>query len=383
VNPSKSLFGLAVAAALAATTVHPFAFGDDEPEAAAAASPVVHTVMTKLDNPRGIALGPDGSVFVAEAGTGGREKGPCSPGTQTCYGHTGAVTRLWKGVQERVVTGLPSVAFPAGNSARGPHDIAVHGMGNARVTLGLEYSAATRDARGWVGSGWLADVPANVLMAPADQLRPKGWSLDVDMAAFEALADPDPRIVESDPYGIVADEDGYVVVDASGNSLVRVPKRGDPSVLAVFPTRPQRTWDSVPTGVAIGPDGAFYVGELVGFGVTPPSGEAKVYRVVPGEAPTVFCSGFNRVIDIGFDTDGSLWVLQHSTQPQLPLAGGVLWRVVPPPLESADRSCPERQQIDTGVALDGPTAFALAPDAIYISNRGARAAVGEVLRIER
>jgi len=379
VNHSRPLLGLAFAV-LATTPA--IAMADDDP-AAAASSVVVTVVMKDLDNPRGIALGPDGSVFVAEAGTGGREKGPCTPGTQTCYGHTGAVTRLWKGVQERVATKLPSIAFPQGNSARGPHDIAFHGMGNARVTLGLEFSAATRDAREWVGSGWLADLPANVLMAPSDELRPNGWSLDVDMAAFETFADPDPRIVESDPYGIVADEDGYVVVDASGNSLVRVPKHGDPSVLAVFPTRPQRTWDSVPTGVAIGPDGAFYVGEFVGFGVAPPDGEAKVYRVVPGEAPTVFCSGFNRIIDVGFDTDGSLWVLQHSTLAPLPLTGGVLWRVVPPPLDSADRSCPDRKKIDTGVALDNPTAFALARDAIYISNRGSKAKVGEVLRIER
>jgi len=39
--------------------------------------------------------------------------------------------------------------------------------------------------------------------------------------------------------------------------------------------------------------------------------------------------------------------------------------------------------VDTGVVLDTPTAIAIGPDrALYISNRGTRVGVGEVLRIE-
>jgi hypothetical protein len=135
--------------------------------------------------------------------------------------------------------------------------------------------------------------------------------------------------------------------------------------------------------VAAVPSDAYYVGEFTGFGAPLPGpGEAKIYRVVPGESPTVFCRGFDRIIDIAFDDDGSLWVLQYSTLAN-PVTGGALFRVVPPPLDSADRSCPDRQLVDTGVVLDQPTAVALLPDAIYISNRGGRIGVGEVLRIER
>jgi hypothetical protein len=74
--------------------------------AAAAAS--VTTVMTGLDNPRGLAVGPEGALYVAEAGRGG--PGPCVVlrGTPQCYGPTGAASRLWHGVQERIATGLPS-----------------------------------------------------------------------------------------------------------------------------------------------------------------------------------------------------------------------------------------------------------------------------------
>src|SRR6185436_19954638 len=41
-----------------------------------ASDPVVTTVMTHLDNPRGLAFGPGGALFVAEAGYGGA---PCPP----------------------------------------------------------------------------------------------------------------------------------------------------------------------------------------------------------------------------------------------------------------------------------------------------------------
>src|SRR5438132_14309987 len=61
-----------------------------------------------LDSPRGLAFGPEGALYVAEAGRGGT--GPClnSPeGGQACYGASGAVTRIWRGTQQRLATGLP------------------------------------------------------------------------------------------------------------------------------------------------------------------------------------------------------------------------------------------------------------------------------------
>ena len=71
-------------------------------------------VMSGLDNPRGLTfvLGEDDddwALYVAEAGSGG--SGPCAMvrGAEHCAGTTGAVTRYQSGVQQRIVTGLPSV----------------------------------------------------------------------------------------------------------------------------------------------------------------------------------------------------------------------------------------------------------------------------------
>ena len=78
------------------------------------AAPKVTVVMSGLDNPRGLAFGPEGALYVAEAGRGGG--GPCVMLRMAlqCYGPSGAVTRYWKGVQERILTGLPSQVNPAG-----------------------------------------------------------------------------------------------------------------------------------------------------------------------------------------------------------------------------------------------------------------------------
>jgi glucose/arabinose dehydrogenase len=39
------------------------------------AAPTVEVIMSGLDNPRGLALGPEGALYVVEAGRGGT--GPC------------------------------------------------------------------------------------------------------------------------------------------------------------------------------------------------------------------------------------------------------------------------------------------------------------------
>jgi hypothetical protein len=50
----------------------------------------------------------------------------------------------------------------------------------------------------------------------------------------------------------------------------------------------------VPNAVTIGPDGAYYVGQLTGFPFIP--GAANVFRVpAGGGAPTPFLTGFTKV----------------------------------------------------------------------------------------
>ena len=286
----------------------------------AVATPPFQVVMSGLDNPRGLAWGPEGALYVAEAGHGGTQ--PCFPSAATggpqFAGFTGGVSRLWHGVQERIVSDLPSIAPPGGVAALGPHNVAMLGRGNARVTIGLGTDPANRAICGEVGPqlGWIARV------------LPSGhWRLETDLAAYEAANNPDHGLPDSNPYSLLAEPASQVATDAGGNDLLRIRANGAISTIATFPSRAQgRYTDSVPTAVAVGPDGAYYVGELTGAPFTP--GQANVWRVVPGEAPTVFASGFTHIIDITFGSDGSLYVLEFSN-PIMFASPGDLWRVAP------------------------------------------------------
>ena len=140
--------------------------------------------------------------------------------------------------------------------------------------------------------------------------------------------------------------------------------------MAVFPSRPARSTDAVPTGVVRGPDGAYYVSELTG---TPFSaGAARIYRVMPGQAPEVYLTGFKTAIDLDFGPDGSLYVLQLATGPVFFSGPGEIVRVAP------DGS---RSVVVNGLSM--PTSILVGPDgALYVTNKGTAIGAGEVLRVE-
>jgi len=328
----------------------------------ALAQPVVTRVMSGLDNPRGLAFGPEGALYVAEAGRGG--PGPCwtNPVNSEvrCYGPTGAITRLWRGVQERIATGLPSLAQPGGITASGPNDIAFQGRGGAYVTIGLGGDEATRTALG----------PAGHFFGTLIHMSASGqWRTVADLLAHEESQNPAGGPVDSNAYGVLAAAGERIVTDAGGNSLLRVDANGAISTVAVFPSRPARATDSVPTSVAIGPDSAYYVGELTGVPFA--AGAANVYRVVPGAAPAVFQSGFKTIMDIAFGPDGSLYVVEHASGAFFSGPGRLL------------RIAPDGTRTTIVAALNRPTSVAVGPDGtLYVTNNGVTPGDGEVLKIE-
>src|SRR5688572_1201017 len=93
---------------------------------------VIRETMSGLSSPRGLAFGPDGGLYVTEAGSGG--DGPTftrGDGVELSLGATGAVSRSLAGTQERVLDGLPSLAREDGTDAGGLNDILFDGAGQA------------------------------------------------------------------------------------------------------------------------------------------------------------------------------------------------------------------------------------------------------------
>ena len=322
----------------------------------------VATVMSGLDNPRGLAIGPEGALYVAEAGRGG--DGPCgtnAPGETRCYGATGAVSRLWRGEQDRFATGLPSHALPGGFQAIGPNDIAFVGR-SAYVTLGLGDDASLRTELGRGGElfGFLLQIPAS-----------GRWKPIADVSLLEFSSNPGGGPIDTNPYGVLAEPGARIVADAGANALVRVDASGRTRTIAVFPSRAQgRNTDAVPTAVVRGTDGAYYVSELTGAPFA--LGAARIYRVVPGSVPQIYLSGFTTITDLEFDGDGNLYVVEHSTGPVFFQQPGRLLRVAP------DGT---REVVLSG--LIRPTSVTIGWDGeVYVTNRGITPGEGAVLRID-
>ncbi len=333
------------------------------------------TVAAGLDNPRGIAFGPEGALYVAEAGRGG--EGPCIPGAEgdVCLGFTGAVTRVWRGHQTRVAAGLPSLAGPDGGGAGGPHGISVQGRGNLLVAVGLGQDPAARDDASQLAG--LAPALGTLVKVSAGG----EWRSVADVSAHEASDNPDGGDLDSNPFGLVARASDRLVTDAGGNALVAVSPSGYTTTLAVFPSRlvplppdfgeGTIPMQSVPTSVAIGPDGACYVGELTGFPF--PVGGARVYRVDESGSVSVYADGFTNVIGIAFAPDGSLLVLEIATHSLL--SGD--------PAGALVRVHDGGRDVLASEGLIMPGGVAVGPDgAAYVSNCSVCAGGGTVERIE-
>lgn len=265
---------------------------------------LLDVVAEGLANPRGMEFGADDALYVAENGVGGDECREVEPGFELCFGDSGSVSRFTSAGLERVFTGLPSYSDPFGGAA-GPSDVSFDEAGNAYVTIQLGAPAVARDELGEVAEnfGKLARI------TPDGQV-----DYVADLAQYELENNPDGEPsadmgpADSNPFAVVADGDAAIVADAGGNTLLRVVDGGI-ETLAVFPKAetPEGPRQSVPTSVVVGPDGAYYVGELGGES----PGAARVWRVDPnGGEPEVYQEGFFFILDLVFGPDDSLYVLQ-------------------------------------------------------------------------
>jgi hypothetical protein len=169
-----------------------------------------------------------------------------------------------------------------------------------------------------------------------------------DLFAFELRVNPDGNPVPnpgpnpSNPFDVEALSGGQVLVaDAAGNSLLIVDQQGNVDWIATLPNEvvssanvkailgcpaspsplcnlpAQAPAQAVATSVAVGPDGAYYMGELKG--IPAPKGESRIWRIEPGTrhavcgtspACRVVADGFTSIVDLEFGPNGTLYVVE-------------------------------------------------------------------------
>jgi hypothetical protein len=343
-------------------------------------APTVTVVASGLNSPKQLTIGP-GGVYVAESGTGGST---CvtAGGTSECEGKTGAVALVTPFGTRNVITGLSSV-LEGNEGAAGPAAIA---FGRGKTALLFQDTAVNPDGTTAVqGPG--ADAFGKLLLARRSW-RSLSWSVGANLAAFAAANPQDPATLgglpgsettyDSDPYDVVPYRDGFAIADAGANDVLWLSSKGQLSILARLPFIPMVfdgiTVDAqaVPTSLAVGPDGALYVGELVGFPDQP--GSSSIYRIVPGRAPSVVASGLTAVTAIAFDREGRLLAAEYST-------AGFLAPSVPGALVRVDISTGTVTTLPVS-GLSQPTGLAVSRQGdVFVSVNGNSAGTGEVLLI--
>ena len=373
--------------------------------ATAAVSRPIHVVATGLAQPKKLSFAPNGSLLVAVSGDG-VAPASCTDGSQpSCRDASGAIDEVSPAGRVRtLIGGLPSISSgSSAGEATGPAQARIVD-GRLQVLFQDVYINTRTGAQPYGSAGRvLGDLTR---YSSAGRLQ----KIEAAFGPYEAAHDPDhsggsdvayhtEAGVDSDPYAFVPYRGGYAVADAGGNDLLFVSPAGKISLLAVFaPVReaaPAGTFGSgqthaitakaqiVPDALAVGPDGALYVGAL--GGVPFASGRADVYRVVPGHAPAVYARGFNAIGDIAFDRSGRLLVLEID---QRGLGDPALRGSGPPASGAIIRVAGNRAHttlISSG--LNFPTGLAVAANgSLYVSDFGTSSPSatfhgGEIVRI--
>jgi hypothetical protein len=381
--------GLASGLVLAALLVGALAAG-------AGAAPKAHTVsfstyVSGLLNPRGMTFGPDGSLYVAEGGSGGTnstagnadtspqsDTPPCRqvPGPSnghptgpgpTTGGFTARISRIdQQGVRHTVVDGLPSAGTPPAGAIGGVADVKFLGGRLYAITAGAGCShglAGTHNAVLEVTQGATREV--------------------VDLSAYlraNPVADTTFETQDYEPdgtwYSMVRLHGAFYATEPNHQEVDRIEPNGHVSRVL------DMSQESLALGRWIGPtaitthDGDLYFGTLAPFPITP--GQAAVYRLTPRGELSLVADDLTTVLGVAFDCSGRLYALEsmNDTNPPFPTPNQAgTGRVV-----RIDRDGRRTTVVD---GLSFPSAMTFGPDGLlYISNFGFSSPTGEIVRAD-
>jgi hypothetical protein len=315
--------------------------------------PEVTVFATGLNNPRGLRFGPNGSLYVAEGGTGGTnstiglcDQVPFPVGPYKGSPTGGRISRInqW-GVRSTVTDQLPS----SQNNEIVGGDIV--GVGAIAFVDNTMYALIT-------GAGCSHGVPS--MPNGIVKVHPNGsFTMIADLSAWlrsHPVKNPEEDDFEPDGdlYSMINVRGTLYVIEANHGDMIKVTTGGNISrVVDISATQGH----VVPTSIAF--RGNFFVGNLNTFPIV--DGSSKIFKITPGGELSVWATGFTTILGLTFDEDGCLYVLENTTGNPFPTPGtGRIVRV-------------SRSGIKKTIAsgLNLPTGISFGPDKnLYVSNTG-------------
>ncbi|MDP9237506.1 MAG: ScyD/ScyE family protein [Chloroflexota bacterium] len=306
-----------------------------------------------LLSPRGMKIGPDGMIYVAEAGTGG----DIAAGTGDSASKSGLTGRISKvdpttGTRTTVADKLPSNAGSEGDSV-GPADVAFIGsqLYYVQTHAGTAYGfpATTPTGVYKVNSNGtvtlVADIGAFNIANPVNDIKPGGVQHDIETGG--------------NPYSMTVRDGAFYVVDGNQNQIMKITTAGVITRLNEFPGHP------VTTGITYSGTGPFYVAALGQFPFAPADG--KIYKVSnPSGAVSTVASGFSSLTDAEYGPGGNLYALQFGDQASDP--NGPPWVIGSGKILKVDVATGKLTPLVNGFTFT--TSLIFSGDTAYVANGG-------------
>ena len=327
-------------------------------------------IATGLNDPRGLKFGPDGYLYVAEAGTGGTTV--CTTCLQVVppvgpYLGSNTGARISKidqnGVRTTVADNIPSSTTQpaAGSGIQGMVDVAFIGNTLYGVTGGSGPSHS------------VPDVPNGIIKVNKDGT----WKIVANCSEYlmthpVAHMDPDDFEPDGTPYSMTSVGGDLYITQPNQQEIDRInPLTGNISRIvdiSILHPGTGGTWIG-PTSMVYH-DGNFYFGTLTPFPSV--TGAAAVYKLSPNGSYSVYASGFTAVLGIAFDSEGRLYVIED-----IGLSSGTPGQS---DIVRLDKNG-NKEMIASG--LNFPSAMTFGPDGkLYVSAWGiGPAGLGQILQI--
>jgi len=321
---------------------------------------VVSVYASGISYPRGLKFGPDGSLYVALAGSGGNYStdGQCTQVIPPIGPYKGGNTsKIIKINREGKIT---TVADNLTSSINAP--------GFTTGVADVEFIGNTLYALLVAGcSHGNPDYPSSVIKV---NQHDGSWSVISDLSTYTknhpvAAPEIDDFEPDGDPYSLINVRGDLFAIEPNHGEMIKVTRSGIISRVIDFSAHYGHI---VPTVAAFN-DGNFYVSNLRTFPLV--GGSSSVYKVTPKGESTVFTTGFTGVLGIAFDKEERLYVLETSQ------GGG--------PTPMTGRVVRINEDNSRDIIVDGlffPTGMTFGPDeALYISNTGFGPPTGQILKV--